>query len=506
MLTPVQAVELDRATQARGVSGELLMERAGRAVARGAVDLAGGVYGRRALVVCGTGNNGGDGLVAARCLSRWGMGVTVAVVGSADAFRGAAATNLQRLRAETTVRIRGSQAAMSDEPARADVAIDGIFGTGFHGVAEGEWAAAIDGLNEAEAPAIAIDIASGIDGATGSVTGAAVWADLTVTFGAAKIGAVLMPGAERSGAVRVVDIGLADEPLHAGVFLIEPGDVAAALPRRAADSHKRASGVLLVVAGSRTMTGAAQLIAEAAMRAGAGLVISAVPEGIMPVVQTSLTEAVFLELPETEPGTVAAAALEPVLEALERADALAVGPGLTTQEETGRFVRDLVRASPVPVVLDADGLNAFARRAEDLADCKADVVLTPHIGELGRLSGVSAEDLEADRLAHARGLAARTNAVALLKGSRTVIAEPDGRVRINATGSSILSTAGSGDVLTGITGGLLARGLAPVDAAASAAYLHGVAGRIAGVETGEGTLAGDLVRRVPDAVAAVMQR
>ena len=504
VLTPQQAVELDRGTQERGVPAELLMERAGRAIARAAVDLTGGVYGRRAVVVCGRGNNGGDGLVAARHLARWGMRVAVVMMEPVEALREPASTNAARLSPETGVRPKAfSSVVLERELARADVAIDAVFGTGFRGIPENAYAEAIDALNACPASVIAVDIPSGVNGETGAVDGEGVWAELTVTFGAAKTGAVLLPGAERAGDVRVVDIGFPEDLVRADTFLTEPADVVAALPVRPADTHKRATGVLLIVAGSRGMTGAVKLIAEAAGRIGVGLVTVAVPNSVLPVVQTTLTEATFLPLPETDDGTVASDALDVVLEHLAGADALALGPGLTAQVETAGFVRDLVRACPEPIVLDADGLNAFAGRATDLADRKSDAVLTPHVGEFARVSGVGAHDLEADRLAHVRALAVRTNAVTLLKGSRTVIASPGGIVRINPTGSAVLATAGSGDVLTGAIGGLLARGVAPADAAAAGAYLHGLAGMLAGRDHGEGTVAGDLVGLLPEAVARV---
>jgi len=503
VLDPAQAAALDAATQARGTSADVLMERAGRAVARGAVDLIGGVYGRRAVVVCGRGNNGGDGLVAARHLARWGVRVAVSWVEEPGELREPAAGNLGRLAEVGLTATVATPATLARELARADVAIDAIFGTGFRGVPEGPWAAAIAELNAGPAPAVAIDLPSGVNGATGAVEGLAVACDLTVTFGAPKIGAVLLPGAEFAGAVRVVDIGFPADLIETDVFLTEPTDVAAAVPVRAPDTHKRAAGVVLVVAGSRDMTGAARLIAEAAGRAGAGLVIAAVPIGILPAVQAGVTEAVFVGLPETADGGIAQAAVDPVLAALADANALAIGPGLTAQTETARFVREVVAACPVPAVIDADALNAFAGRAEDLADRKAAAVLTPHAGEFGRLSGVSAAALAGDRVTHARALAAEADAVALLKGSRTVIAHPDGSVRINPTGSAVLATAGSGDVLTGIIGGLLARGTEPLEAAAAGAYLHGLAGMLAGQRSGDGTLAGDLLPRIPDAVARV---
>ncbi|HTG46287.1 MAG TPA: NAD(P)H-hydrate dehydratase [Actinomycetota bacterium] len=499
VVTPAEAAELDRATQERGVRAADLMERAGWAVARACADLLGGTYGRRAVVLCGSGNNGGDGYVAARHLARWGMTVAAVTLRDPAELKGPAAANARRLAAETDARILSfDPGALDRELARADLVVDAVFGTGFHGVAEGEAAAAIEALDASLLPVVAVDIPSGVDGATGAVDGPAVRADLTVTFGAAKIGAVLLPGAGFAGDVRVVDIGFPDDLVPDACGLTEPADVADVLPERAADAHKKASGTLVIVAGSRRMTGAVRLLAQAAGRIGAGYVIVAVPASILPVVQQGLTETVFLPLAETEAGTVAPAARDAIVGALEGAHALAMGPGLSTDPDTRTLIRGVLRESPVPVVLDADGLNAFAREPDLLADRKADAVLTPHLGELARLI-----DGGPDRLAGARMLAARANAVALVKGSRTAIAAADGGARINPTGTPFLATAGTGDVLTGTIGGLLAAGVAPFDAAWAAAYVHGLAGILAGAELGEGTLAGDVAERLPAAVELV---
>ena len=499
-------MELDRRTQASGVAAATLMERAGAAVARAAVEVGGGAYGRRAVVVCGTGNNGGDGFVAARHLARRGMRVHVVTMETIDVAREPASTNGARLREVYLSPAPFEALSLDRELARADVAIDALFGTGFHGEPTDGWAAAIRSLNASPVPVVAVDIPSGVDGATGTVGGEAVWADVTVTFGAAKLGAVLFPGAEHAGTVRVVDIGFAAEAFPADVVLLEPADVAAVMPHRALEAHKRASGVVVVVAGSRDMTGAPSLIARAASRVGAGLVVVAVPAAVLPAIQATLTEAVFLELPDTDLGTVADEALGPALAALERADALALGPGLTQHAETAGFVRALVRESPVPVVLDADGLTAFAGTAGDIVDRKADAVLTPHQGEFERLTGLSSSAVVRDRVGVARRLAADTGAVTLLKGPRTLIATPEGQVRINLTGSPVLATAGSGDVLTGAIAGLLARGLDPAEAASAGAHVHGLAGYLAGRTLGEGTMASDIASHLPEAIDGVAHR
>lgn len=502
VLTPVEAAELDRASQERGITADMLMEAAGREVADAALRLLGGAYGRRAVVVCGKGNNGGDGLVAARHLDRAGVRTTVLLLD--EALRGPAATNLERLE-HTGVRIRPfSAAAAARELERADVAVDAIFGTGFHGVPEGPHAEAIAALNTAAVPLVAVDIPSGVDGETGAVEGEAVKADLTVTFGAAKPGLFLPPGATHAGVIEIEPIGFPAELVRSDLLLVEAEDVASVLPARQPESHKRSVGYAVVVGGSRQMTGAVALAGAAAYRAGAGLVAVAVPEGILPVAQVAVREAVFVALPETSSGSVAGGS-ERLDEVLGQAGALAIGPGMTTDERTTAWVREMVRSSEVPVVLDADGLNAFAGRAEDLADRKADLIVTPHVGEFARLAGVSAREVEGDRVRRIRDLASRTGATVLLKGSRTLIAAPDGIVRINPTGGPFLATGGTGDVLTGTIAAFVARGCAPIDAASSAAYVHGIAGRLAATERGDGATAGDVLERIPDALLEVVE-
>jgi NAD(P)H-hydrate epimerase len=381
---------------------------------------------------------------------------------------------------------------------RADVVIDAIFGTGFHGTPDAEAAHAIEAMNATAAPVVAVDIPSGVDGATGAVDGAAVDAALTVTFGAAKLGVALMPGAAFAGDVRVVDIGLAELPAVT-IGFTEPGDVADALPARPADGDKRRSGSLVVVAGSRTMTGAVRLVARAAGRVGAGYVVVAVPRSILPVVQRELDETVFLALPETDAGAVSPEAVPVVAERLSGVKALAIGPGLGRSPETVSFVRAIVREAEVPSVIDADGLNAFADDPRAIADRKADAVLTPHVGELARLIGHT----PGDACTEGRALASDANATALIKGTRSVIAAPDGAARVNATGSAALATAGTGDVLTGVIGGLLARGLSPFAAGWAGAYIHGLAGIVAAERHGAGVLAGDVAEAVPDAIERV---
>jgi NAD(P)H-hydrate epimerase len=506
ILTPDQSRALDQASAERGISTADLMERAGREVARASVALIGGGYGRRAVVVAGKGNNGGDGLVAARHLERAGMGVTVCLLADPAELRGEAASAFRRFDEVGGRWIRFSGDRLARELDRADLAVDAIFGTGFRGRPEGDAELAIRLVGDGPAAVVSVDIPSGVDGASGGVAGAAVLADLTVTFGAHKPGLVFAPGVEHAGSVVVVDIGFPPDLLQGDLWLVEAGDVAAFLGPRPLEAHKRTSGSVLIVAGSRRMTGAAILSASAAYRAGAGLVTLAVPEGILPVVGSAIAEATFLPVPETDDGAIDEGAWPLLAERLEGVTAAAIGPGLSTAPGTAALVRRFVAGCPVPFVLDADGLNAFDGDAGPLPDRGSEAVLTPHAGEFARLFGGTAAEVAADRVGRARRAAAEARAVVLLKGSRTVIADPGGVALVNPTGTPFLATGGTGDVLTGALGALLARGLAPARAAMVAAYVHGLAGQAAGAELAEGTVASDVAARLPLVLAALAAR
>jgi hydroxyethylthiazole kinase-like uncharacterized protein yjeF len=502
VLTSAETAALDRETEARGTSVETLMERAGLAVARAAVDLAGGAYGRRAVVVCGKGNNGGDGLVAARHLSRWGMGVDVFLVAAPS--RGVTAAMLDRLVRRGVAARSYNLAALSRSLDRADVAVDAMFGTGFRGSAEGRYAQAIDALNGASAAVVAVDIPSGVEGDTGAVRGPAVRADVTVTFGAPKVGNILFPGAAHGGVVNVVDIGFPPDLVRGEAWSLEPGDVLGLLPLRPPETHKRQAGVVLVVGGSRRMSGAPVLVARGAYGMGAGLVTLAVPEEILPVVQGGIPEATFLPLPQGPAGAIAEWAWSPLADRLEEFDAVAVGPGLSTDDGAPEVARRLVAGSPAPVVADADAINAFAGRAGEMAGRTADAVITPHLGEFGRLFRIPPAEVLDDRVGFARKAAAETQAVVLLKGTRTVIAAPDGEMRINTTGTPALASAGTGDVLTGAVAAMLSAGLPALDAAAVASFVHGLAAPIAG-NPRTGVLASELARALPRAIEGLRE-
>jgi ADP-dependent NAD(P)H-hydrate dehydratase / NAD(P)H-hydrate epimerase len=500
ILTPDESAALDRASADAGVSVESLMESAGAAVARAATVVAGGAYGRRAVIVCGKGNNGGDGLVAARLLERMGMGVTVVLLDDPAAFAGAALLNFRRF--ADAGRLVGA-GRLAREMGRADVAVDAIFGSGFRGSVEGGYRDAVGALNDAAAEVVSVDIPSGVDGATGLVHGDAVRATATVVCGVLKPGVVFQPGAECAGRVEVADIGFAPNLMRSDLLLVEADDVRPWLAPRSPDANKRSTGVVVVVAGSRDMSGAAALASTAAYRAGSGLVTVASTPPVLDALRQRVPEATFLRLPETDDGGVDAGGWDALRERLDGADALAIGPGLGRHPATGDLVRRAVRESPVPVVLDADGLFAFAGDASAIGERASDAVLTPHAGEFARLMNLSAADIGEDRVGLVRKAAQEVRGVVLLKGPRTLVASPEGRVYVNPTGGPSLATGGTGDVLSGTIAAMLARGLAPQYAAAAGAYVHGLAGDLGAELTGEGTVASDVASLLPDALATI---
>jgi hydroxyethylthiazole kinase-like uncharacterized protein yjeF len=466
IVTPAEMADADRRTIAAGTPIEVLMDRAGRSVAWAVRRQLDGVYGCRAVVACGKGNNGGDGLVAAQVLTGWGARVDVAqLADSPDP------TDLAR--------------ALD----RADVLIDAMYGTGFTGTLDGP-AAAI-AARSGQLRTVAVDIPSGIDGHTGARTGVAVQATTTVTFAARKPGLVFEPGRSHAGVVHVADIGI--DVGTPALGLTTGRDVRGwlAAHQRPPDTNKWRTGVL-VVGGSGGMTGAPRFVSEAAMRAGAGIVWCAMP-GDEAAALAGGSEIITRVLPATDDGALAG--LDDLVASLDRFQALAVGPGLGTAEPTRAAVHELVAKAAVPMVLDADGLNAFAGEPATLQQRPGPTVLTPHDGEYARLAG---EPVGADRVDAARRLAAVTGAVVLLKGPATVIAEPGGRSALNPTGGSELATAGSGDVLTGIIAGLIAQGLSPFEAAAGGAFLHGRAGDVSGHT---GLIARDLIAALPRTLA-----
>jgi hydroxyethylthiazole kinase-like uncharacterized protein yjeF len=487
--------ELDRwAIERQGVPSLELMESAGAATARAAGEIA---RSARVRVVCGKGNNGGDGLVAARRLAETGYDVEVLFLWPPDELSGDAKANLARFEGRSR-HVEASE--IGGAVADAGVVVDAIFGTGFSGAPRAPADAAIEAINAAGAPVVAADIASGVDASTGEVDGAAVSADVTVSFQAAKLGHWIAPGKWRSGEVRVADIGIpAGAAVEPAAGLIGD-DVLSLAPRRGRESTKFSSGQVLIVGGSRGLTGAVCMASEAAIRAGAGYATAAVPRDLEDIFEVKLTEVMTRGMPGPD-ASLGPEAEEPILEAAERAAAVALGPGLGRAGPAFELARSLAREVNAPLLIDADGLNAHAGHLELLAERAAPTVLTPHAGELARLLDSDSDDVAAHRLRDAREASSRSGAIIVLKGDDTLVVDGD-RVAIDRGGTSALATAGTGDVLSGVVSALLARGMEPFAATCAGVLAHARAGRAAGERVGiESVIATDVIEAVPAGLA-----
>jgi ADP-dependent NAD(P)H-hydrate dehydratase / NAD(P)H-hydrate epimerase len=501
------------AIEQRGVPSLRLMERAGEGVAAAVQRLCpDGLV----TVICGKGNNGGDGLVAARLLRERGRPVSVIALAGEQELGGDALQSLLALPGERPLRLLASEGgtvgerpvSLALDPAavhavrQAKVIVDALLGTGFEGVPRGGAAAAIELISGSSAPVISVDVPSGVDASSGCVEGAAVRATLTVTFHSAKPGLWIHPGKAHSGQVEAIDIGIPrGSPMEANAGLID-SDVLLSLPRRTASSTKFSSGHVLVVGGSRGLSGAPRMTAEGAMRAGAGYVTVCVPSSLQPVLAGSASPELMTRALAEQDGALAEPALNEVLEAASgRAGSLALGTGLGRKAAAAELARSLAERASLPLVLDADGLNAHAEQLPALAERTHSTVLTPHAGELGRLLGIDSAQIQARRLAHVRAAADAAKAVVVLKGDDTLIAEPGGIVAVSRGGSPALASAGTGDVLCGAVAALLAQGLEPFLAASAGVLLHASAGRIAARDVGssEGVIASDVIAALPRA-------
>ena len=499
-----------RASERFGVSSLLLMENAGRAAADAIERAWGMVGGRRVVVVAGKGQNGGDGFVMARHLLGRGAVVEVWLVGRAGDVVGDAAANLAVLGRGGLVVDEVAEAAtverLRQALARADLVVDAVLGTGVRGAATGVTAGAIEAMNETGRPVCALDLPSGLSADRGALLGPTVRATWTVTFGLPKLGLFLPAGLAHAGRVEIVDLGVPRAWLEDGltVGLLEADDVRAVLPDRPTDSHKGRYGHLLVVAGSVGKTGAAVLTCRGALRSGTGLVTCVLPASQQPVVASQLAEAMTEPLAETTAQSLSVKALDRVLDLARHADAIALGPGLGLDAETRAAARELARSADRPMVIDADALTALVGELASLRSARGPRLLTPHPGEAARLLGRTVAEVQADRLESARRLSGETGAVVALKGAGTIVAGPAGEARLNPTGNPGMATGGTGDVLTGVAGGLLAQGLGPEAALRAAVYVHGLAGDLAAEACGgPGLLAGEVADALPRALARV---
>lgn len=490
--------------------GILLMDNAAQAVAEAVHEALTALEGERVVIFCGGGNNGGDGLGAARWLQSYGVSVRAFVVGAAlDAVQGDAALELAMF-----TKAGGRVEALSTEDdwilaelaaSKADVLVDALLGTGFHGELEGDVLRACELLNKSEKYILAVDIPTGVNADNGAVCEQAVRADHTVTMALVKTGLLLYPGREYCGDIELADISMPVklvEEYQSDKYRLTDEIVRELLPLRKANAHKGDAGRVVICAGSPGYTGAAALASDAAVKAGAGLVSLYTPLSSRDVLAIKLTEVMVHGLLERMPGILGGGAASDVASSTEAADVLAIGPGLGTSESTQEAVRTILQKITTPVVIDADALTALAGHTEILAAMQAQKVLTPHPGEMARLTGLEIAEIEADRINVAKKYAEEWQAIVVLKGAPTVIGCPNGTVYVNSTGNSSLATGGSGDVLTGIIAGLAAQEISLQEAAICGVYLHGLAAELTGIDIG--LAAGELAALLPQAREQVL--
>ncbi|MEN6357935.1 MAG: NAD(P)H-hydrate dehydratase [Armatimonadota bacterium] len=521
IVTVQQMRDLDRrATEEFGIPSILLMENAGRAVYEAAVELLGSVELRDIVIVAGPGNNGGDGFVTARFMHNAGANVKIFYFGERQSAKGDALTNIE-IAEKIGLEIDYSKDidALSRAIKSSHLVIDALLGTGVRGELRLEAAQVVGAMNRRRCPLIAVDIPSGIDADTGKPLGPplgrehvleeSVIADVTVTLALPKVGLITEgDGAWHTGKLIIAEISMPSEAVNTtDVPFTYVNESPAGLPPRSMFAHKGNMGHLAIVAGSIGMTGAATLAAEGALRIGTGLVTVAVPESLNDIMEVKLTEAMTIPVPEGKSRAFGMASLDKVLEIIEKRDAVVIGPGFGRDEDTIAFTLELIKHIDKPAIIDADALFAISTDLSVLKNCKAPLVLTPHPGEMATLLGTSIDKVQSNRLEAARSFAQEQGVTLVLKGARTVIAEPGGMAFINLSGTPGMATGGTGDVLSGMIGGLLARepdGLTWMQAC-SAVYYHGRAGELAAEKLGaEAMLASDLADNISAAIIEEM--
>ncbi|MGQ9809937.1 MAG: NAD(P)H-hydrate dehydratase [bacterium] len=510
LVTADEMRKLDQMTIEKALTGLRLMENAGRGVVENLIGAFKPEKSSTIVIICGKGNNGGDGFVVSRLLKRKGYKVRVFLIGTRDEVTGDAAVNLSRC-VKAGIRVfelnEKNFDTLENVIDKCSVVVDAIFGTGFQGEPKGIARKAIELINNCSAKKISVDIPSGVNASTGEAV-TAVKADLTVTMALPKRGLVLFPGRIYAGRMVAQDIGIPFDLISQAdlkTFLLTPPDVATALPKRSPSAHKWSCGHVVVISGSRGLTGAASLTSISALRAGAGLVTLAIPESLNPILEVKLTEVMTYPVDETPEASFSIKAKEKLLKLVEKATVVALGPGLSQNPETKALVRQILPVLGKPCVLDADGINALAGHLEILKSLTSPLVVTPHPGEASRLLGIETSQIIRDPIESARRAASQLGVVFVLKGAPTFIARPDGNVFVNPTGNAGLATAGSGDVLTGLISGLIAQGMSIADAACAGVFIHGELGEMLLREKGYyGFLAGDLSERIPQAIASIL--
>lgn len=514
VVTADQMRQIDKRTiESIGIPSHVLMERAGVSVARWIKDTyKKGKFYSKVVVIAGGGNNGGDGIVAARELFNSGCNVKVLLLIREDRLSPDCLTQL-RIARKIGVPVE-FRTDVTETDIHGAIMVDALFGTGLNKEIEGPIAKVIDFINSCKSPVISIDIPSGISSDTGQVMGIAIRADTTITFGLPKRGHLLYPGAEYTGRLIIENIGFPEELLNSDDLMVEISDkdrVSSLIPERPRYSHKGDYGHVLIVGGSKGKIGAVIMAARACMRTGAGVVTIGVPESLMDVFQMRVTEEMTLALPDMGDGMLSFRAHKKILDFLsEKADVLCIGPGMGVSDDLEGLITELLKSLSKPAVIDADGINSIIDYRR-LKDCNAPIILTPHPGEMARLikrSGIKMDvsDIERDRIEKARSFAKDTGVILVLKGVPTVTASPDGMALINPTGNPGMSSAGSGDVLTGMIGALIGQGLKPVEAAAVGVFLHGLSADIAASVKGQYSLiATDIIESIPEAFKGLRQ-
>jgi NAD(P)H-hydrate epimerase len=506
LVTAAEMQEMDRKTiESFGLPGRVLMENAGRGATRFLLKHFRSVPRKEIGVIAGRGNNGGDGFVIARYLCQKGLRVKVYLLSDAGAVKGDAAANLDLLApmgiALIEIPDENKFAKVRAGMRHIDLWVDAILGTGLKSDVKGFFRNVIAFINSLEKPVFAVDIPSGLNSDTGQPCGTCIRANATATFAFAKTGHLMQPGATLTGRLNIVDIGIPDiiaGQIKAKQFCLTPRLIRNYFQPRESDTHKGTTGHLLVIAGSPGKTGAAAMTAMSALRCGAGLVSLGVPQSINAVLETQVLEAMTEALPEIENGRLGDSAFDAIMRLAEGKRCLAIGPGLGLADETKSLVSRIVEHCPVPLVIDADGLNSLNEQIGILHKSKMPAILTPHPGEMARLTGATTRVVQADRIKAARNFAAQFNVHMVLKGAATVIAHPDGRAYINSTGNPGMASGGMGDVLTGAIAGLLTQGFSPESAAHAGVYLHGAAADTLSQSAGPyGFLAGEVMDGIP---------
>ncbi len=499
-----------KAIEEIGITSVVLMENAGLKVADAIERKYGPLKEKYVYIFAGSGNNGGDGMVVARHLFNQKVKAKIFLLAEKKNIEGDAATNLA-ITEKMGIPMReitspAFMESLEKELAKADIVVDALLGTGAKGAPRGLMKKVIDLINKHSKNTVAVDIPTGVDADRGEVRGEAIKAEYTVSLAYPKRGLYLYPGMDYAGEIEIADIGiptgLEEDKINSELLTL--AGISKKLFFRKPSSHKGSFGHLLVVAGSPGMTGAASLTALSALRVGAGLVTLGVPEDLNPILETKLTEVMTLPLPQSKDKTLCREGFEKIKDFSQKCKAMAIGPGISSTKQTKELISTIIDQLDIPLVIDADGINVLAGELCLLKKYKAPLIITPHPGEMSRLVGASVEEIQKDRIGFTMALARRIGAIVVLKGARTVIANKEGNSWVNLTGNPGMATGGSGDILTGIIGGLLTQKLSCLEAAKTGVYLHGYAADLAAQKKGEISLiASDILETIPEAIRRI---